>query len=229
MAKKKKHSGGRPAAYAQYQFHGPKLTKAQKAYNEEIRKAYNRIRSWEKRLSKEKGREVKLDLLPKTPPSRVTKRRIQEIREITWRNVQGRIVESVELDEFIHQFIIQLSDVDSHIDYPSWMSNWARWQKRERALRYRDKMVDLINQYKSGQGKEKLYARLKTGEIAQDLLRTARILYNVDSDNAEETACQGYFNEFKFILTGDAPSDMELRGVTEARGDAESYIGNENY
>lgn len=224
MAKKKKrkHSGGVKASYAKYQFQGPKLTKAQKAYNEEVRKAARRIKSWEKKLG------IKIEALPEVP-KRATKSAMKTVQNITWAKMEKRLKEDVDIDRFIANFIRELSDVDSHLTYPAWMSNWLRWMKRERALRYRDKMLAEIQQFRSSRGEKALYARLKTPEVAQDLLRTAYSLYDVDSDNAEETAATGYFNEFKAILTGEILNDQELRGMAEFTDGETGFMDNANY
>ena len=57
-----------------YIYHGKDLSPRREEYNEEVRKAYNRIKSWEKKF----GFSVDLP----TPPSRATVKEIQKIKDL---------------------------------------------------------------------------------------------------------------------------------------------------
>lgn len=230
MAKKKK-SGSRPAAYAKYQYQGPKLTKAQYEYNEEVRKAFRRIKSWERKIEKERGVKIQLDLLPETPPNRATKARIREIREITWQKLGERIKEIGEFEAFLKAFYTDLADLDSYVRYNR---GWFDWQKENwRSLKsgWYDQMQTAVADYRAKVGDEGLYRKLKDGETANRLLRAARDLYEVLPSDADyfkvveeaEEAHNIYFNKFLTALTGEALSDIELRRQAQQRRDEEEY------
>ena len=217
MAKKKKrHSGGKPANYAKYQYPGPKLTKAQREYNEEIRKAFRRIKSWERRLEKETGEKFQLDLLPSVPPARATKARIREIREITWANLGERIRHDVEVEAYIRKFINGISDIDSHIKFNY---EWGKkkgitfddWKLKKEA--YRDKI-----------GEEAFINKLKPGELDRELQRLSWDLYSIPSDMESDYRHQNVFNKFKRLLTGEAASDRELREAQKKAEMANLYM-----
>lgn len=228
MAKKKKrHSGGKPAAYAKYQYQGRKLTKAQYEYNEEIRKAFRRIKSWERRLEKEKGVKIQLDLLPSVPPARATKARIREIREITWANLGGRIRRGAEAEAYIRKFIDGISDIDTHFGFNS---KWGEangitvidWKMKKEA--YRDMMLDQIFAYRDRIGEEAFINKLKPGELDRELQRLSWDLYSIPSDSESDRRHRDVFTKFKRLLTGEAASDQELRDAQKEAEMADLYM-----
>ena len=214
MAKKKRrHGGGRPAWYSQYQFQGEKLTKAQKAYNEEIRKAASRIKAWEKKLSKKEGREVKLDLLPSVP-ARATKQRIAEIRDISWQNLGKRLVRTTEGETYLKLLIDGISDIDSHFKFNKEFGKKhgitaADW--KEKKGEYRDLMLKEVFDYRDRIGPDKFYARLARGESVRELQRLSWDLYEIASDTPDDYQHGIAFTKFKNLLTGNVASDQELR------------------
>lgn len=215
MAKKKKrHSGGKPAAYAKYQYQKPKLTKAQYEYNEEIRKAFRRIKSWERRIERETGVKIQLDLLPSVPPARATKARIQEIREITWANFGERIRRGAEAESYIRKFIDGISDIDSHFAFNA---EWGKkhgitvidWKMKKEE--YRDMMLDQIFSYRDRIGETAFINKLKPGELDRELQRLSWDLYSIPSDSESDYRHKDVFTKFKRLLTGEAASDQEMR------------------
>ena len=232
MAKKKRrHGGGRPEWYSQYQFHGAKLTKAQKAYNEEIRKAASRIKAWEKKLSKKEGREVKLDLLPSVP-ARATKQRVAEIRDISWQNLGKRLVRTTEGETYLKRLIDGISDIDSHFKfnkefgdkYGITAADW--YQKKEE---YRDLMLKDVFDYRDKIGQEKFYARLSRGEMVSELQRLSWNLYELASDSPDDYQHGIAYTKFKNLLTTNVPSDQELRRDRENASVADLYQNNSGW
>lgn len=232
MAKKKKrkHSGGRQPAYAEYLIKGEKLTKAQKRYNEEVRKAYRRMQSWKKKFEIDR----KLDLLPTAPTTtgstRAFKLSEQAVREVTWKNYESRIREVAEYDQLIRNLLGGISEVDEHVGYNDWWTEYdqARWLEFKMSYFHRmyNQVVDLRNQL----GEEEFYRRFKDPETWREIVRASHELYEVmpseNSDVAtaiERTEDQHEFiyeSKFMTLLTNEPRSDEELR----RRQDEADYV-----
>ena len=223
MAKKKKrkHSGGRQPAYAEYLIKGEKLTKAQKRYNEEVRKAYRRMQSWKKKFEIDR----KLDLLPTAPTTtgstRAFKLSEQAVSEVTWKNYESRIREVAEYDQLIRNLLGGISEVDEHVHYNVWWTEDDRERWREFKLSYFRRMYNQVVDLRNQLGDEEFYRRFKDPEIWREIVRASHELYevmpseNVDVITAiEHTGAEHkyiYENKFMTLLKNEPRSDEELR------------------
>ena len=228
--KKRKHSGGRQPAYAEYLIKGEKLTKAQKRYNEEVRKAYRRMQSWKKKFEIDR----KLDLLPVAPVSKPGTRafRLSEeaVKEVTLKNYKERIKQIANYDQLIRNLLGGISEVEEHVHYNS---GWTVDDKRvwlDFKLGYFNLMYNQVVYLRNQLGEEEFYRRFTDREIWREIVRASHELYEVmpseSSDvitTIEWTAEEHksiYENKFMTLLTNEPRSDEELR----RRQDEQDYV-----
>ena len=223
MAKKKKrkHSGGRQPAYAEYLIKGEKLTKAQKRYNEEVRKAYRRMQSWKKKFEIDR----KLDLLPVAPVSKPGTRafRLSEeaVKEVTLKNYKERIKQIANYEQLIRNLLGGIAEVDEHVHYNVWWTDDDRARWREFKMSYFHRMYNQVDDLRNKLGDEEFYRRFKDPETWQEIVRASHELYevmpseNVDVITAiEQTGAEHkyiYENKFLTLLTNEPRTDEELR------------------
>ena len=223
MAKKKKrkHSGGRQPAYAEYLIKGEKLTKAQKRYNEEVRKAWRRMQDWRRKYKIDR----KLDLLPTAPTTTGSTRSFklseQAVREVTWKNYESRIREVAEYDKLIRNLLGGISEVEEHVHYNYWWTEDDRARWLEFKMSYFNRMYNQVVALRNQLGEEEFYRRFKDPETWHEIVRTSHELYEVMPSESSDVATSIewtidlhesiYKEKFMTLLTNEPRSDEELR------------------
>lgn len=223
MAKKKKrkHSGGRQPAYAEYLIKGENLTKAQKRYNEEVRKAYRRMQGWKKKFEIDR----KLDLLPAAPVSKPGTRafRLSEeaVKEVTLKNYKERIKQIANYDQLIRNLLGGISEVEEHVKYNDWWTEADNQAWLDFKLGYFNRMYNQVVELRDQLGEAEFYRRFTDQEIWREIVRASHELYEIaPSENStapraiEWTTRQHeyiYENKFMTLLKNEPRSDEELR------------------
>ena len=223
MAKKKKrkHSGGRQPAYAEYLIKGEKLTKAQKRYNEEVRKAWRRMQDWRRKYKIDR----KLDLLPTAPTTtgstRAFKLSEQAVKEVTYKNYEERIKQIANYDQLIRNLLGGISEVEEHVHYNSWWTEDDRARWLEFKMSYFNRMYNQVVALRNQLGEEEFYRRFKDQETWHEIVRTSHELYEVMPSESSDVATtiewtkdlheSIYKDKFMTLLTNEPRSDEELR------------------